>query len=84
MIINQKVMNRIIYWVTVFMLVCQFLIVDIGVSSYIMIVFDLFLVLGTLFCFRNFTSGIYKTGNVGPFFVVLLFWEQIVDSFGFC
>ena len=72
MIINQKVMNRIIYWMTLFMLVCQFLIYNIGFSTYIMIVLDLFLVLGTLFCFRNFISGVYRTGSGLTFLVVLL------------
>lgn len=69
MVINSKTINIILYITTIFMLVCQFLVNDLGLPSYIMVVMDLAILIGFVLYLKNFPLWIKRTRMLMPLLV---------------
>ena len=61
MLIRRNTIGRALYWTTLFMLVCQFLISDLGLPSIIMVWLDILILVGMLLYVRTFRSHVNST-----------------------
>lgn len=78
MLISRKTVGKALYWTTFFMLVCQFLITDLGLPSIIMIWLDIVVLLGVLLYIRKLGKYVDSTATI-LCLIVCFFW--VISSF---
>ena len=61
MLISRRTLGKALYWTTLFMLVCQFLITDLGLPSIIMVWLDILILLGVLLYIKNLGRYVEST-----------------------